>query len=451
MGSRFKLTSTLLSEAPFEPGCQSVAGTVGSAGVSPASVQRSCTEPPLTTHFQRDAAETAALPIITTSDTDRRLISRSTRIVMVSLLALTSFSYACDLPVFRWALENWGADPYEFVVYHDGELDDGQKAIIGQLRAGTTEEGGLGNGTTTLVDTSKPMDAFFEELWNNQESPQLPWMVVRYPHALPNPSYVWSATLTAENIATLLNSPARREIVKRLGEETTAVWVFLKTGDVKRDAGRLESLEAGLKAMGKTIEIVPLDIEANEEAEPVAWDLQFSTLAIDRNDPSEQPFIQMLLKSEGDLNGTDAPMAFPVFARGRALYALVDGGIAPDLVEEACMYIAGRCTCEVKDLNPGIDLLISADWDAVVGESMMAPIEPPSVAGLTAIVEEPMPDAEDTAAADNVAAEAPPVPASSNAPSRSMVINIAIAMAVGFLLVIVGTAYILIKTPNRNT
>ncbi len=366
---------------------------------------------------------------------------------MLTIVALTCTvtAFACDLPVFRWALENWAADPYEIIIYHDGALDDDQQQLVDHLRSGTTEESGLGNATTTLVDTTQSMDLFFQDLWKNQEAPETPWMVVRYPHAQSNPSYVWSGTLNADHIARVLDSPARQEISRRLEAEDTAVWVFLKTGDVKRDAGRQEALQAAIQAMSKTVEIVPLDIESNEEAVPVPWDLKFSLLALDRNDPLEQPFIKMLLKSEVDLSERDAPMAFPVFGRGRALYALVDGGIAPDLVEEACMYIAGRCTCEVKDQNPGIDLLMSTNWETVVGESMMAPIEPPSVAGLAAV------EIESDTSKEAVPTPAAPAPSDeTDEPSRTLIRNIAIAMGLGFALVIGGTLYILIKMPNRN-
>lgn len=356
------------------------------------------------------------------------------------LLIAVSPVFSCDLPVFRWALENWAADPYEIILYNEGPLDDDAMALVDHLRDSTTEGTGLANATTTVVDTTQSMDPFFQELLNNQHSPAFPWMVVRYPHALPNPAYVWSGELNADHVARLLNSPARQEIARRLGEENTAVWVFLKTGDPKRDAGRQETLAAAIEAMSKTVEILPLDIESNEVAEPVPYDLHFSMIALDRTDPLEQIFIQMLLKSEGDLNDIDAPMAFPVFGRGRALYALVDGGIAPDLVEEACMYIAGRCTCEVKDLNPGIDLLMSTNWEAVVGVSQMTPIEPPSVAELAAVQ---APVAAATAMVDSTPSQ-PAVP-------RSMLVrNLAIAMAVGFLLVIGGTVYLLVKMPNRN-
>lgn len=307
------------------------------------------------------------------------------RVAVFIFIAFAVGAFACDLPVFRWALENWAADPYEVVVFHEGPMLDGDAALVGRMTAATPDSGGLANIRVTPVDIAQPMEPFYRDLWAGQPAPAAPWIVARYPHALPNPSYVWSGPLADENVAALLDSPARREIAKRLGEETTAVWVFLGTGDATRDATSREALEKGVQAMCKTVEIVPFDIDTNESAEPVPWDLHFSVIALDRNDPAEEPFIQMLLKSEDDLSGRDVPMAIPVFGRGRALYALVGGGIAPDLIEEACMYIAGRCTCEVKDENPGIDLLMSANWNNLMGESKMAPVEPPGAALLASV------------------------------------------------------------------
>jgi len=346
-----------------------------------------------------------------------------------------ALSHACDLPVFRWALENWAADPYALFVYHDGPLAAADAAVIDALNAAGPDTGGLANCRITPVDIAQPMDPFLEDLWKHQPAPATPWIVARYPHALPNPSYVWSGPLTPENANALLDSPARQEIVRRLASEDTAVWVFLGTGDVKRDAGSREVLVNNLKALSKTVEIVPLDVDTNEAAEPVPWDLQFSLLDLDRSDPAEQPFIQMLLKSEDDLSGIDAPMAIPVFGRGRALYALVGGGIAPDLIEEACMYIAGRCTCEVKDQNPGIDLLMTADWDSVMGESMMQPVEPPGAALLASVQIAPAESAQPPELGAEAAVES----------GSAMTRNLMMAGGLGFLALAAGTALVLRK------
>ncbi len=35
-------------------------------------------------------------------------------------------------------------------------------------------------------------------------------------------------------------------------------------------------------------------------------------------------------------------------------------------VASCAQFLAGACGCEVKELNPGVDLLMVADWDAIV-------------------------------------------------------------------------------------
>lgn len=120
---------------------------------------------------------------------------------------------------------------------------------------------------------------------------------------------------------------------------------------------------------------------------------KFPIVDVSRDDPGEAVFRRMLLMSEPDLRDYDEPMAFPVFGRGRALYALVGAGINPDTIAEACMFLTSRCSCVVKELNPGMDLLMTANWDAaaeqVYAESAAAtasavppePPPPPPVAG----------------------------------------------------------------------
>jgi hypothetical protein len=54
-----------------------------------------------------------------------------------------------------------------------------------------------------------------------------------------------------------------------------------------------------------------------------------------------------------------------VFGRGRALEPLIGRGIHPDNIMEVSSYLCGACSCEIKDQNPGIDLLLAANWDPV--------------------------------------------------------------------------------------
>jgi hypothetical protein len=54
------------------------------------------------------------------------------------------------------------------------------------------------------------------------------------------------------------------------------------------------------------------------------------------------------------------------------LGALSGKGLDEDALRDAAAFLAGPCSCRVKELNPGIDLLMTADWDAFVDGSAAA-------------------------------------------------------------------------------
>src|SRR5205807_1381286 len=49
--------------------------------------------------------------------------------------------------------------------------------------------------------------------------------------------------------------------------------------------------------------------------------------------------------------------------RGIALYALVGKGITAENIAKAAGFLVGECSCEVRRQNPGVDLLMAADWE----------------------------------------------------------------------------------------
>jgi hypothetical protein len=129
----------------------------------------------------------------------------------------------------------------------------------------------------------------------------------------------------------------------------------------------------------------------------------FSTLPVARDDPAEQFLVRMLLGSEQDLAAFADPIAFPVFGRGRVLYALVGKGITEENVSEAVGFLVGPCSCQIKELNPGADLLITAAWEDGMTAGAGEPREPPPLARLGV----PAADAESSAAGARPAAAAP--------------------------------------------
>jgi hypothetical protein len=76
----------------------------------------------------------------------------------------------------------------------------------------------------------------------------------------------------------------------------------------------------------------------------------------------------MLLATEPDLKQSSGPIAFPVFGQGRALYALVGKGIKHETIDEAASFLIGSCSCQVKEKNPGSDLLMAVDWKGLLKE-----------------------------------------------------------------------------------
>lgn len=242
-------------------------------------------------------------------------------------IMLVMLFYFCDIPVFQYALDFWSPGQYEVTVFYQGA--PGEKDAI------------------TLLEEAEAHANF---LLRKKVVNAAPCMEVR----LPSQQMVYKTALTKNEAEKLLDSPARQRISHLILNGTSVAWVYIRSGD--HTAGDL--LLPFLKELEKNF---PLSDQVSLDPR----ELSFSCVEVDPEDPKEAAFIQMLLGTEEDLPqylGKE-PMAFPVFGRGRALYGLVGKGITRENVLEACQYLTGPCSCLVKELNPGMDLLMRADWD----------------------------------------------------------------------------------------
>jgi hypothetical protein len=116
------------------------------------------------------------------------------------------------------------------------------------------------------------------------------------------------------------------------------------------------------------------------------WKNSFSIFRLSRGSADESLLENLLIHIEPDLVVYSTfPMAFPVFGRGRVLYALVGRGITGANISKSCFFMTEGCSCEVKELNPGVDLLLTADWERGIGESWINASETPPLAGLPVI------------------------------------------------------------------
>lgn len=106
--------------------------------------------------------------------------------------------------------------------------------------------------------------------------------------------------------------------------------------------------------------------------------LKFSLLEIDATDPKEAFLVKFLTGIQSDAFADGEPLLVPVFGRGRALEVIPASDLTSSLIEDLTMFLSGACSCQVKERNPGFDLLIAADWDKeLFGEDGEVPPDAP--------------------------------------------------------------------------
>ncbi len=300
------------------------------------------------------------------------------RIVLVLIVLITYNTpvYSCSTPVYRYALEMWAAYAYRIEVVHNGNLSDEQQRALKELKASATSKTSANLKVIETIITESE-DAEYTE----------PIIKLFFPNEHKIPEVVWEGGLTEENIKKIVYSPTRDRIFKNIQNGDAAVWVFLKSGHKEKDEKQLNILKDQLYFLSKNLRLSQsaTDVSGNPlDINIINTGVTFSLVELDRNDPAEAIFIEILLRTEADLKlFKNVPLAFPVFGQGRTLYALVGNGINPKNIETACSAIIGWCSCTIKDDNPGTDLLLTADWNRAIGNvSWIKKEEVPEITGL---------------------------------------------------------------------
>lgn len=313
------------------------------------------------------------------------------RIVPVCLLLGSGMAMACSVPVFRYALEHWTSDPYEAVVLHHGPLSDSSQELVRRLQGAAGADAARANLSVQVTDPATADPAVLD-VWKKAGSPGSPLLVISPPRSQPPAAPLFSAPLSAETVDAVLDSPARREIARRLGEGESAVWVLLESGDKLQDDAAMRLLEGRLAYLATVLELPKLDAQDIRNGLVSVPDeglkLAFSTLRIRRGDPAERAFVPMLLATEADLAQEREPMVFPVFGQARVLYALVGAGIRSETIDRAASFLIGSCSCQVKEQNPGADLLVAVNWKKLLKEQSLGVPDLPKVGDIVGTMPE---------------------------------------------------------------
>jgi hypothetical protein len=123
-----------------------------------------------------------------------------------------------------------------------------------------------------------------------------------------------------------------------------------------------------LKRVAKAIELPEIAADGPQLHSPLPLKLEFSILRLSRTDPREAALVKMLRVAEPELADSEDALVIPVIGRGRAISALAAARVNDQGVGAFAQFVCGQCSCEVKELNPGIDLLLAADWDVIFEE-----------------------------------------------------------------------------------
>ena len=285
--------------------------------------------------------------------------------LMVLFVLVPSSAFACSVPVFRYAMERWPADYYEAVLIHRGQMTEDDKQLLNELRQEDSGTEAFLNLRLVEVDITATTDEKIKSLLLTSEELRdtFPVLALWYPgHKGRTPPF-WQGQFTPSTVAALLESPTRQKLAECLIEGQTTVWIFLESGNAGKDKAALQLLEQELETATR---------ELKEQAESIPEEFAvpevtyaFSILPVSRSDPKERMLLTLLLNSEPDLKEyAEEPVIFPVFGRGRVLYVLIGEGINSGNIRETIAFLVGPCGCEIKMMNPGVDILMAANWDA---------------------------------------------------------------------------------------
>ncbi len=287
--------------------------------------------------------------------------------IMLSAVAwcmlLATAVVACNVPVFRYALDHWQPDRYRIVVIHDAPLDSAAQKRIEELdqRIAATST----NAQVQVVKLSARNAGNAED--RDRAASGLPKLQVFYPAMLDIPQPTVELPFDDTNFNQLFDSPVRKQLIERLVDGQSAVWILVESSQPTANAEALGTLDSTLKSLEQSLELPKLTDDPEDAiSDGPKLRVQFSTLVLSHTARDEKVFRDTLLGIESDLKEIDEPLVFAVFGRGRGMLPLVGAGITPTNIRETASFLCGACSCQVKEQNPGFDLLMAADWDKLM-------------------------------------------------------------------------------------
>ena len=288
---------------------------------------------------------------------------------------------ACNTPVFRYAMYNWAPAPFEVYFFHRGSISKEDEAVHRVLKGLSDAPPATANLTLATVDVAKAQQLGqvptpIRESWKSKHGSVVPSYLVWSPWG----AELFFGPLDQAAVQEMVDSPVRTQVGELLKQGNAVVLLILASSN-EAENKRAQSAAKELIALGASGKIpvagdtsdppdestaqTPGNTPADGDKQAASKRLQMAQLLLSRSDPKERWLIRMLLGVEADLPQFAAePMVFGIYGRGRAMEPFVGKGITTDNLAELAAFLAGACSCQVKDRNPGVDLLFHWDWNA---------------------------------------------------------------------------------------
>ncbi|MCA9033314.1 MAG: hypothetical protein KDA66_21025, partial [Planctomycetaceae bacterium] len=167
--------------------------------------------------------------------------------VLATLLLVASgnAATACNIPVFRYALERWRPDNLKMVVLYRDSLSEQDHRFVETIERKSLYSGGNANVVVVPIDVAvdeRPKE--FENLVA-AASPSVkdPKAILVGSSASGSQMVLWEGSLEKSLDAWIYESTARKELIERLQNGHAAVWVLI-SGETPAET---ESTETMLK------------------------------------------------------------------------------------------------------------------------------------------------------------------------------------------------------------
>lgn len=287
----------------------------------------------------------------------------SLTVTIAALLLLAHSADACSVPVFRYALERWPADLFEVDVFYRGTLTSDQRALVSQLEDQSQTNGGAVNWEVIHCNLDEKLADDLQAVGDALGDVPLPHVVLRRPGGRRGSAVVWSGPLS-EVKPSLWTSPARDELIERLAKGDSVVWLVFKGSDEAISHRVAEQLREQLPRLAAEIPVPVADgLPESELLTQLPLEIRFSVLEVAGKSADEVILRNLVTRGVVDDIGDDEPIVVPVFGRGRAMTALKAESIDEAVLAECSGFLCGACSCQVKQSNPGFDLLLAVNWD----------------------------------------------------------------------------------------